>query len=238
LKPSLSMIVPIHNGASTLSSLLAQAVEILPELAVEWDLLVVDDGSTDASPEVLAELTKIYPQVRVLHLSEPQGDNVCFHMGARCTRGDILLLRASDCDLGLAGLHKMWKRGATHDLVVARSAGDSALGRAPATARRKAKPAGASPALQMVRRRAVDGWLMGRDGHDLQAYLAAKRYPQHEVELRPASSAIAPPHRLPAPMGRKNRAQQLPQHCDAGEPAGGPKRPNYLLRLKAFALGE
>ena len=30
----------------------------------------------------------------------------------------------------------------------------------------------------------------------------------------------------------------VPQHCDAGDEAGQPKRPNYLLRLKAFALGE
>ena len=90
----------------------------------------------------------------------------------------------------------------------------------------------------MIRRRALEDWAAGHGGQDLQAFLAAKGYRQHEVELRRSWNAAMVPRRLPDPSLKDNSARLQPQHCDRGEEAGRPKRPNYLLRLKAFALGE
>ena len=92
------------------------------------------------------------------------------------------------------------------------------------------------PGLQLIQRCALGPWLAARGDQDLQAYLQAKRYPQHEVELRrwdtPRATAQNPM------IGAVRNARFLPQHCDSGDAAGKPKSPNYLLRLKAFALGE
>ena len=96
------MILPVRNGAATLSSLLSQIVEILPELTPHWDLLVVDDGSTDATPEVLQELTRPYPQIRVIHHSVPQGDGARAFAVARWARG------ATSCCFGLATATWTW----------------------------------------------------------------------------------------------------------------------------------
>jgi len=228
------MILPIHNGAATVASVMAHVLEILPELTPRWDLQIIDDGSTDSTSEILAELVRTFPQVSVIHHSVRQGDAACFRAAARRSRGDILLFRSSDCDLDIAGLHKMWKRLSSHDLIVARSHADSAVGRMPAAFRRSTSAAGVrGPALQMIRRRALEGWLTSRSDQDLQAYLAAKRYPQLEVELR-----HAPFNALASTLRQGGTATVLPQHCDRGDSAGRPKRPNYLLRIKAFALGE
>ncbi len=222
------MILPLRNDADRVSLVVAQALEILPELTPRWKLVLVDDGSTDATGEILAELARTYPQTTIIHNSTPTGDNACFRGGARMTDTDFVLLRSSDCDLDLTGLHKMWKRAAAHPLVVARVHGDAARGRFARAARKKEHGLAAGPALQLIERRALGPWLAGKE-QDLQGYLHARRYPQHEVELRRCHASA----RLLAAAARFQ-----PQHCDAGDSSGRPKRPNYLLRLKTFAMGE
>jgi glycosyltransferase involved in cell wall biosynthesis len=231
LKSSLTMIVPVRNDAGSLTHIFSHALEILPELTPRWNLVLIDDGSSDATPEVLADLARNYPQVSVLHHSVSKGDSACFRRGALVTHSDLLLMRASDCDLDLTGMQKMWKRAASHPLVVARSHGEDARDRIALGGRRKPRATARGPGLQLIQRRALSAWLAGHEDHDLQGYLQAKRYPQHEVELRRWDMAWLPAQRL-------NSTVFVPQHCDRGETAGRPKRPNYLLRLKAFALGE
>lgn len=233
------MILPVRNREETLSARIAQALEVLPELTPRWELLIVDDGSTDATPEVIQDLVRLYPQVNVMHHTAPRGDVACLHGAVQRARGDILLLRAEACDLDLAGLPAMWAQIGTHDLVVARSRRDETVGVAPTRPSRRGKPKStAAPTLQMIRRGAIEGWITSRDPQDLHGYLTAKGYPQHEVELRRDLLAS-----LSTSYGGTARAHDRgpgvqPRHCDQGDVEGRPRRPNYLLRLKAFALGE
>ena len=234
LKPSLSMILPLRNDAGRLSLLFAQALDVLPELTPQWNLVLLDDGSSDATPEILDELARPYPQVSVIHNSVSEGDAACFRRSAQSTHGDLLLLRSSDCDLDLTGLDKMWKRAASHPLVVAPRM-PTAVAREWRSARGEQRAAARTgPAIGAAAR--LGPWLAARGDQDLQAYLQAKRYPQHEVELRRwDTSTVATQNQM---IGASASAQFLPQHCDSGDASGKPKRPNYLLRLKAFALGE
>ena len=184
LKSSLSVILPVRNDAGRLSLLFSQALDVLPELTPRWNLVVVDDGSTDDTPEILDELARAYPQVSVIHNSVAEGDGACFRQRAQSSKGDLLLLRASDCDLDLTGLDKMWKRAASHPLVVARSHADGSREGLSLGARRSSAVAVRGPGLQLIQRRGLGTVAGGRGEQDLQAYLQAKRYPQHEVELR------------------------------------------------------
>ena len=78
LKPSLCMILPLRNDADRVSHIFSQAIEILPELTPRWKLVLFDDGSADATGEILAELVRALPQAAVHHNSTAAGDRPSF----------------------------------------------------------------------------------------------------------------------------------------------------------------
>lgn len=61
--PAISILLPVHNGAATL----VRALESLQrQTRAEWELLVIDDGSTDDTAEILATASRGDPRIRVL----------------------------------------------------------------------------------------------------------------------------------------------------------------------------
>jgi glycosyltransferase involved in cell wall biosynthesis len=88
--PLISVIMPVYNGArflrQTLDSLLAQTCE-------DWELIVVDDGSTDATPELLAEYDdRRFVRIRKTNGGEAQTRNV----GLRHATGEFIAFLDAD----------------------------------------------------------------------------------------------------------------------------------------------
>ncbi|HEY2841575.1 MAG TPA: glycosyltransferase family 2 protein [Pirellulales bacterium] len=229
LKPSLSMILPVYNAQSTLRGLVELALEVLPDLTPRWELLVIDDGSTDATPEIANDLVRPWPQVSVIHHRKPLGRVGWQREGVEWSRGEILLLRDPDCQLDLGGLHKLWKRIVGQDVVVARESGRAISGRAGG---RRALPF-REPSLQMIRRRALLDWATSDGEEELGAFLTRRRITQHEVELLSRSALSAVP-------GNKVATRPEPPAPKSDQPQdhAAIRQPNYLTRLRAFALGE
>jgi len=85
MPPSISVVMPVHNG----ESFLAEAIDsILEEPLSELELVVVDDGSTDSTPSILADYAARDPRVRV-HREE--GDNLAtvLNRGFRLCRAPL-----------------------------------------------------------------------------------------------------------------------------------------------------
>ncbi|MDO8862440.1 glycosyltransferase [Haliea sp. E1-2-M8] len=87
----LSVVVDNFNYARYLREALDS---VLPQLAPDDELIVVDDGSTDASPEILAAYARL-PQVTVLQQAN-QGQLAALCNGLEAARGDLCLLLDSD----------------------------------------------------------------------------------------------------------------------------------------------
>src|SRR5262245_35633107 len=52
---SISVVMPAYNEQDVLPISLREAVDALEEMATDWEIVIVDDGSTDATPRILAE---------------------------------------------------------------------------------------------------------------------------------------------------------------------------------------
>lgn len=88
----LSVIIPTHNQAAALAPCLRSLVgQTLP--ADRYEILVVDDGSTDRTPEVLAAAP---PPVRAIRLPQNRGRSAARNTGVRAARADRLVFVDSD----------------------------------------------------------------------------------------------------------------------------------------------
>jgi glycosyltransferase involved in cell wall biosynthesis len=85
--PELSLVVPVHNERATLDALRAECAAVLAAIGVGWELIFVDDGSTDGSFALISELHARDPRVRGVRLRMNLGKSAALAVGFRAARG-------------------------------------------------------------------------------------------------------------------------------------------------------
>ncbi|MGH7378051.1 MAG: glycosyltransferase family 2 protein [Candidatus Methylomirabilales bacterium] len=94
--PRISVVIPVYNeeqGISPLWRALAPALEALGE---SWEVLLVDDGSTDGSLREMLSLRRRDPRVRILRFPTNQGQSAAFWCGFRRARGRTVVTLDAD----------------------------------------------------------------------------------------------------------------------------------------------
>ncbi len=72
--PSLTVFFPCYNDAGTIPTMILRALQTLPQLTDDYEVIVINDGSQDDSALVLDEMARLYPQqVRIIHRTHPSG---------------------------------------------------------------------------------------------------------------------------------------------------------------------
>lgn len=95
-RPDLSVIVPLYDEADNLRPLAAEIAAALAPRDLDYEVLFVDDGSTDDSPRVLAELAAADSRIRVLRLASNSGQSAALAIGFRHARGTLTVTLDSD----------------------------------------------------------------------------------------------------------------------------------------------
>jgi glycosyltransferase involved in cell wall biosynthesis len=93
----LSIIVPVYNEAATSRAVLDRLVAI--DLPVAREILVVDDGSTDGTAQVLDAAVSERLPVTVLHAGRNAGKGAAIRLGLRHARGTIIAIQDADLEL-------------------------------------------------------------------------------------------------------------------------------------------
>jgi len=86
------IIVPAYNEAN----LIKQVIQDIIAADSGWRIVVVDDGSTDRTREIVEELVKDRPDIRLISYKENQGKGYAVNKGWEESRGDVLMML--DCD--------------------------------------------------------------------------------------------------------------------------------------------
>jgi glycosyltransferase involved in cell wall biosynthesis len=97
----LSIVAPAHNEADNLEGLVEDVARAMAETGLRFELIVVDDGSTDRTCERLSELMARHPWLRGLKLNgtpagSGSGQSAAFCAGIRRARGEVLTLMDAD----------------------------------------------------------------------------------------------------------------------------------------------
>jgi glycosyltransferase involved in cell wall biosynthesis len=87
----ISVTIPICNEAGNLKPLYDRVREAMEQVGGEWELILVDDGSTDGSDELLDELADMDKRVKVVHFRRNFGQTAAMMAGFDFARGDIII---------------------------------------------------------------------------------------------------------------------------------------------------
>lgn len=93
---NVSVIVPVYNEVENLDALCQQVTDVLEDEAISYELIFVDDGSTDGSRQKLDELASVHEQVRVIHFRRNFGQTAAMQAGLEHAQGDILVTMDGD----------------------------------------------------------------------------------------------------------------------------------------------
>ena len=91
-----SIVIPVYNGAETLPSLADRLARVLPEVADQYELILVNDGSRDASWSEICQLTQQYAWVRGINLMRNYGQHNATLCGVRAALYDVIITMDDD----------------------------------------------------------------------------------------------------------------------------------------------
>ncbi len=94
--PRLSVVIPVYNEAPTLNELLSRTIAVLADLTPDYEVVVVDDGSEDATPDLLAKASTHNPRIRNVRLTRNFGQNAALNCGLFEATGDFVVTMDGD----------------------------------------------------------------------------------------------------------------------------------------------
>jgi len=92
----ISVVVPVYNEEGNLPVLIPALVEVLKNLGRSYEMIFVDDGSSDESRRILKEMASEHASLRILRFKENRGLSTALVAGMREARGEIIVTLDSD----------------------------------------------------------------------------------------------------------------------------------------------
>jgi len=96
LRDGIAVVVPVYNSEGSLTPLVERLVAVLPSVAQEWEILLINDGSADRSWEVIRELAARFPGVRGIRMLRNYGQHNALLAGTRAARFSVTVTMDDD----------------------------------------------------------------------------------------------------------------------------------------------
>ncbi|RMF22241.1 MAG: glycosyltransferase family 2 protein [Deltaproteobacteria bacterium] len=95
-QPEVSVVVPAYMEAEQIADCLDRLAEWLESAGLQWEIVVVDDGSTDATPSIVRQRAEGDPRVRLVAYRPNRGKGFAVRTGLRAARGRRVLFTDAD----------------------------------------------------------------------------------------------------------------------------------------------
>jgi len=95
-KPHISVVIPVYNEESNLEELIKRLYETLSSVGRPFEMIFVNDGSTDSSWEILTRFAYRIPEMVIIDLKRNYGQHAAIFAGFEHARGDIIITMDAD----------------------------------------------------------------------------------------------------------------------------------------------
>jgi glycosyltransferase involved in cell wall biosynthesis len=106
----LSVFFPAYNDSGTIASLVITALQSARRLTPDFEVIVVNDGSADKTAEILDELARTYPEVRVVHHERNRGYGGALRTGFATATRELVFYTDGDAQYDPAEMELLWRR--------------------------------------------------------------------------------------------------------------------------------
>jgi glycosyltransferase involved in cell wall biosynthesis len=108
--PSLTVFFPAYNDSGTIASLVIRALQTASRLTPNHEVIVVNDGSTDATAQILEALTQVYPSLKVVTHPDNRGYGGALRSGFAAASKDIVFYTDGDAQYDPSEMALLWER--------------------------------------------------------------------------------------------------------------------------------
>jgi len=114
---TMSVIFPAFNEEGNIRRTVEAALKVLPKVAMSWEIIVVDDGSSDATAPICYALKARYPEVEVISHGQNRGYGAALKSGIMAAKYDLIFFSDSDGQFDLRELQQLICWSEDYDIV-------------------------------------------------------------------------------------------------------------------------
>jgi glycosyltransferase involved in cell wall biosynthesis len=114
----LSVFFPVYNDEATVARVTEKALHVCNDIADTYEVIIVDDGSPDASGSIADALAEQYDAVRVIHHPHNRGYGAAVRSGLRACRYEWICFTDGDDEYDLRDVRKLWRLRHHYDLII------------------------------------------------------------------------------------------------------------------------
>jgi glycosyltransferase involved in cell wall biosynthesis len=108
-KPGLTVFFPAYNDSGTIASLVITALQTARALTPDCEVIVVDDGSVDATAQIADELARTYPEVKVVHHGRNRGYGGALQSGFKAATRELVFYTDGDAQYDPSEMTRLWE---------------------------------------------------------------------------------------------------------------------------------
>jgi glycosyltransferase involved in cell wall biosynthesis len=210
----LSVFFPVHDEAANLVPTVDSALTVLDDLSLrEYEIIIVDDGSTDGTRSIADHLAERHASVRVVHHDRNRGYGAALKSGLAAARLDWIFYSDSDCQFDLAEIELLLPHAGEFDAVIGY---------------RSRRSEGALRKTNQVLWTALVRMMFRLDVHDVDcAFKLLRRWSVEQVGPLVSDGAVISAELLVKLQRSRARIEQIPvthHPRPAGRPSGGSPR--------------
>jgi glycosyltransferase involved in cell wall biosynthesis len=116
-QPHISAVIPAYNEEECIGQCVEELAGVLRGMAVSFEIIVADDGSTDRTADILKEMRTDLPEVVIVRLDGRHGQSAALDAGLRTARGELIVTLDADMQNDPADIPRLVRMTSEWDVI-------------------------------------------------------------------------------------------------------------------------